>query len=120
MGVSQEILDRLQKGMRKHATKILFFAKLSVSLVIPSLIAAGLVKARWRRWFPAVFGAEMIWTGMLVLVGFYATEAIQRVARGLEYLLPTLSLLFVLFMFWMGRHILKENAGDGDEVPSGK
>lgn len=118
LGISKGILERLQMGMRKHAAKILFFAKLSVSLVIPSLIAAGLVKARWRSWFPAVFGAEMIWTGALVLIGFYATEAIKNVEQGLEFVVPALTLLFVVFILWMGRRILRENTGDDAKSPS--
>jgi membrane protein DedA with SNARE-associated domain len=112
LGISYELLDRLQHNMLKHAAKILFFSKLSVSLVIPSLIAAGLVKARWRSWFPSVFGAEMIWTGTLVLIGYYATEAIKRVEQGLEYVVLGGSIAFVFFVLWLGRRILKEDADD--------
>jgi membrane protein DedA with SNARE-associated domain len=118
LGISHELLQRLQHSMRKHAAKILFFAKLSVSLVIPSLIAAGLVKARWRSWFPSVFGAEMIWTGSLVMIGYYATEAIKRVEQELEYVILGGSLTFVFFMFWLGRRILKEGVEDGSESVS--
>jgi membrane protein DedA with SNARE-associated domain len=118
LGISHDLLERLQHNMRKHAAKILFFAKLSVSLVIPSLIAAGLVKARWRSWFPSVFGAEMIWTGTLVLIGYYATEAIKRVEQGLEYVVLGGSIAFVFFMLWLGRRILKENAADESESVS--
>ncbi|OIO84901.1 MAG: hypothetical protein AUK01_07790 [Anaerolineae bacterium CG2_30_57_67] len=92
--------------MRAHAAKILFMAKLSVSLVIPALIAAGLVKVPLKKWFPAVFGAEMIWTGALVLIGFYTTEAIKRVERGLEYAILLASALFVVFLFWLVRRVL--------------
>ena len=58
LGISHEQLEHLQNHMHKHATRILFFAKLSMSLMIPSLIAAGLVKAPWRRWFPAVLAVK--------------------------------------------------------------
>jgi membrane protein DedA with SNARE-associated domain len=118
LGISHELLHRLQYGMQKHAAKILFFAKLSVSLVIPSLIAAGLVKARWRSWFPAVFCAEMIWTGSLLLIGYYATEAIKRVEQGLEYVILGGSLTFVVCMLWLGRRILKVGVDDSSELVS--
>jgi membrane protein DedA with SNARE-associated domain len=121
MGLSRDHLERLQHNMRKHAAKILFFAKLSLSMVIPSLVAAGLVKAPWRRWFPFVFTAEMIWTGSLVLVGYYATEAIKRVEQGLEYLVLVASSLFIILMIWLARRILR---GDGDQdtdpIPAGE
>jgi len=108
LGISRELLDRLQKGMREHTTRILFIAKLTVSFVIPSLIAAGLVKAPWRRWFPAIFAGELIWTGSLVLLGFYTTEAIKRVEKGVEYLALGGGLIFILFLIFMGRRLIRK------------
>ncbi len=107
LGMRPEILVRLEQGMQKHAARILFMAKLTVSFMIPSLIAAGLVKVPWKRWFPALFAGEMLWTGALVLIGFYATEAIKRVEQGIEYLILALSVVFVIFMLWKGRHLLR-------------
>jgi membrane protein DedA with SNARE-associated domain len=109
MGVRPEILEKLEQGMHEHAARILFIAKLTVSFMIPSLIAAGLVKVRWRRWFPALFAGEMIWTGSLVLIGYYATEAVKRVEQGIEYALLGLSLCFVIFMLWLGRRVLRKD-----------
>jgi membrane protein DedA with SNARE-associated domain len=115
LGISHEQLEHLQRHMRKHAARILFFAKLSMSLMIPSLIAAGLVKAPWRRWFPAVFGGEAIWTGSLILIGYYTTEAIKRVEQGVEYVILAASVVFIIFIFWAGRRILRQSA-DQDPV----
>jgi membrane protein DedA with SNARE-associated domain len=120
LGISHAQLDRLQHMMHKHATRILFFAKLSMSLMIPSLIAAGLVKAPWRRWFPAVFGGEMIWTGALVLIGFYTTEAIKRVEQGVEYVILAASVAFIIFILWAGRRILRESAEEDAASESGE
>ena len=104
------MLERLEVGMREHTTKFLFLAKLTVSFVIPSLVAAGLVKAPWRRWFPAIFGGEMIWTGSLVVIGYYTTEAIKRVERGIEYAVLAGSIVFVaLLLFWGRRWQKKRN-----------
>jgi membrane protein DedA with SNARE-associated domain len=113
VGVSRENLGRLQSAMHKHAARILFFAKLSMSLMIPSLIAAGLIKVPWRRWFPALFGGEVIWTGALVLIGYYTTTAIQRVEQGMEYLIIVASAAFIIFMLWAGRRILRASAEEG-------
>jgi membrane protein DedA with SNARE-associated domain len=101
------ILDQLKQNMQDHAAKILFLAKLTVSFMIPSLITAGLLKVPWKRWFPSLLTGEMIWTGSLVLIGYYSTEAIKRVELGLEYAILGLSLLFVIFMLWQGRHFLR-------------
>ena len=114
-GLSSAHMERLQHNMRKHAVKILFFAKLSMSLMIPSLLAAGLVKAPWKRWFPAVFGGEIIWTGALVLIGYYATEAIKRIEQGMEYLLLAGTIAFVIFMLVLSRRILSDSQKEEDE-----
>jgi membrane protein DedA with SNARE-associated domain len=79
-----------------------------VSFVIPSLIAAGLVKAPWRRWFPAIFAGELIWTGSLLLLGFYTTEAIKRVEKGVEYLALGGGLIFIIFLIFMGRRLIQK------------
>jgi len=109
LGLQPDLLDRLEQGMHDHAAKILFMAKLTVSFMIPSLVAAGLVKVPWRRWFPALFAGEMIWTGSLILIGYYATEAIKRVEQGVEYLVLGLSIVFVVFTLWIGRRILRKS-----------
>jgi membrane protein DedA with SNARE-associated domain len=117
MGVNHEVLERLERGMHEHAARILFVAKLSLSMVIPSLIAAGLVKAPWRRWFPFVACAETIWTGSLVLIGYYAASALTRVERGLEYIVPAGTLIFILFMVWLARRLLRKSTLNGDSQP---
>ncbi len=107
VGISQDGLERIEAAMQKHAARILFFAKLSVSMVIPSLIAAGLVKIPWRKWFPYVFCAEMIWTGSLVFVGYHATRALMQVEKGIEIIGVIASLIFMGVIIWMGRRLLK-------------
>jgi membrane protein DedA with SNARE-associated domain len=101
--------------MHEHAAKILFMAKLTVSFMIPSLIAAGLIKVPWRRWFPALFAGEMIWTGSLMLIGYFATEAIKRVQQGVEYFVLALSLVFIVFIIWIGRRVLRKGFSLGNE-----
>ena len=108
LGLQPDILARLEQGMHDHAAKILFMAKLTASFMIPALITAGLVKIPWRKWFPALFAGEMVWTGSLVLIGFYATEAIKRVQQTLEYFMLVLPVVFILFMVWLGRRFLRQ------------
>jgi membrane protein DedA with SNARE-associated domain len=120
LGIKKETLTRFQSGMRRHATKILFFAKISVSFVIPSLVAAGLVKAPWKRWFPAVFGGEMIWTGSLVLIGYYAATAIKEVEKGMSYFIAFASVAFLGLVFWLGRRMIRSEFGrqNGESGPA--
>jgi membrane protein DedA with SNARE-associated domain len=116
LGVSQTQIEHLQTHMHKHAARILFFAKLSMSLMIPSLITAGLIKVPWRRWFPALFCGEVIWTGSLVLIGYYTTESIKNVEQGMEHIILAASVIFVIFIILAGRRILRERAVE-DNLP---
>lgn len=125
LGARRHHLERLQRGMRNHAPKILLLAKLTASFMIPSLIAAGLARVPWRRWFPAIAGGEMLWTGSLVLIGYYATEAIKQVERDIRYLALATSILFLLVFLWLMRRALQhrvalnEPAANDDDLQGG-
>ena len=106
IGLKRKHLDRLTVAMHEHALKILFFAKLTAGFMIPSLIATGLARIPWKRWFPVVFLGEMIWTGSLLLIGFYTTEAIKTVAHGIALIVVGASILFLIVIIWQGRRIL--------------
>jgi membrane protein DedA with SNARE-associated domain len=107
MGINGSILEGMEKEIHDHAARILFLGKLTLSMMIPALVTAGLVKAPWRSWFPAIFGGEMIWTGSLVIIGFYTTEAIKQVALGVEYAALAGAVIFVLFLIFVVRRIVK-------------
>lgn len=104
-GIDQAHLDRFLRGMQQHSTKVLLLAKLSAGFAVPALLAAGLARVPWRRWFPVVFLGETVWTGSLLLLGYYATEAIKRVEEGIHYLGVGVGLLLVgLLLWWLPRH----------------
>jgi membrane protein DedA with SNARE-associated domain len=108
LGLRESLINHLKKNMLTHATKVLFLAKLTVSFVIPSLVAAGLLRIPWKRWFPALVVAETIWTGSLILIGYYTTEALKRVERGVEYAVLVASIFFVAFAILAGRRLIKQ------------
>ena len=116
LGLRESLINHLKQNMLTHATKVLFLAKLTVSFVIPSLIAAGLLRIPWRRWFPALFLAETLWTGSLILIGYYTTEALKRVEQGVEYAVLIASIAFVIFVIMAGRRLIKQWDKDAAEI----
>jgi Na+/H+ antiporter NhaC len=52
----------------------------------------------------------MVWTGSLVLIGFYTTEAIKNVQRGVEYFIVAASAVFIIAIFFAGRGIMRKSA----------
>ena len=113
LGIRAESVEYLEQAMHQHAAKLLFLAKLTIGLVIPSLLAAGLVKANWRRWFPAVVGGEVVCTGTLMLLGYFAAREVQRVRQTVEYVTLGLTLAVILFMLWWGRRFLQKHFDQG-------
>ncbi len=108
IGIRRKHLDRLQHEISEHAIKFLLIAKLTAGFVIPTLIAAGLAKVPLRRWFPVVLSGEMLWTGSLVLLGYYAAEAIRQIEKGVQYLALATTVFFILLAIWRVRQILRK------------
>ncbi len=108
VGVNPQYLERMEAVLQKHAPIILFFSKLTVSPMIPALIATGLIKYPWRRWFPYVFLGEMIWTGSLVLIGYFGLQAVKKVELGVEHIILAGTIVFIGVILWFGRRILKK------------
>jgi len=109
LGVRRSHLDKLLDGMRQHSTKILLLAKVSAGLAVPALLAAGLSRVRWRKWFPVVFLGETAWTGSLVLVGYYTTEVISKVEQEIRIIAIAFSALLLLSLVWLIPHAIKHN-----------
>ena len=105
LGIKEAFITRLQKDIHAHIHKILFIAKLTLGLVIPTLIAAGLARVPFKRWFGVLFTAECIWTGSLVVVGYYFGYMIQRIETNLRWIsLAGAVIAIVLVVIYLLRH----------------
>jgi membrane protein DedA with SNARE-associated domain len=85
-GIKENHLTQIQEDIQNHIGKILFAAKLTLGLVIPTLVAAGLARVPMRRWLGTLVLAESIWTGTLVLAGYYFGQYMQNFARDIRWL----------------------------------
>lgn len=95
-GITESMLDRIQKDIHDHIQKILVTAKLTLGFVIPTLVAAGLAGVPWKRWLGFLFLAECLWTGTLVLVGHSFGQYVQTLQRDLEWISLGGAALFVV------------------------
>lgn len=101
-------LFAFKTSMRRHAPKFLLMAKLSFGLAVPTLVAAGISGLRWRKWFPVVFIGETIWTGTLVIIGFFAAEAVKQVEQGLQLFLLLISFILLIVIVWFIPKTIRE------------
>ena len=112
LGRRRELTTVLQREMQQHALKILLLAKLSVGMAVPAILAAGLAQVPWRKWFPIVVTVEVLWTGTLLLIGYYATEAMIGAERAVLAFGVMVSVgLFALIALVVPRKLRQHLAG---------
>ena len=105
LGIKESLITRMQTDIHEHIHKILFIAKLTLGLVIPTLIAAGLARVPFKRWFGVLFTAECIWTGSLVIIGYYFGYLIQRIETNLRWLSLAGAVISIVFVvIYLSRH----------------
>jgi membrane protein DedA with SNARE-associated domain len=78
------VVYRFRRDIEKHASKLLFISKITLGFSIPTLIATGLAKVPFKRWFPWLALGETLWTGSLTLLGYHLGMYVQRLERGVE------------------------------------
>ena len=109
LGLRRTDLDRVQRDMQNHSPKMLLIAKLTNVLVVPTLVATGLARVRWRRWFPVTVIGTLITSGALTLIGYYTTEVAKQMQQGLQYLAFASPIIFVLVTLWLISRVVRQN-----------
>ncbi len=108
-GMRSHHVDRLETEMHAHATKLIALSKLAVGLIIPTLVAAGLARVPWRRWFPLVLLIEITWTMLMVGVGFQGAGLITQLERGLQLVGIAVLVLVFAGIIWYGRRYFSQS-----------
>ena len=111
MGIKQDTILKLKQGIHNHVRKLLFIAKLTLGFIIPTLVAAGLARVSWRRWLGTLLLAEGIWTGSLVLAGYYYGQYILHLEKGLKWIsIGSTAILFIILgIYILRRRSLKDS-----------
>lgn len=109
LGLRRTDLERVQRDMQHHSPKVLLIAKLTNVLVVPTLVATGLARVGWRRWFPVTVIGTLITSGALTIIGYYTTEAAKQMRHGLQYLAFASPVIFVLVTLWLISRMVRQN-----------
>jgi len=101
-GLREEYIHRFNRDIHTHGARLLVVAKLTLGFTIPALVATGLARLPFRRWFGPLLLAEMIWTGTLVFLGYHFGQYVQRLEQSIEAVALISTLLFVaLLLFYI-------------------
>lgn len=102
VGVKPEHIVRMEGEINLHAPRLLLLAKLTMGFVVPTLIATGMARVPFRRWFYFLITGETIWTGTLVLLGFFFGHYVQKLEHGIEVAAVAGSFLFIAIIILYG------------------
>lgn len=102
LGVRRHHLDRLTRDLHNHAVPVILLAKLTATFMIPTLVAAGLVRVPWRRTILALFIGECIWTGGLVFLGYHFASSLRRLELGVQIVSAAAA---VVMLFLLARYV---------------
>ena len=85
----------ISQRLNDHPTRLVLLSKTVGGLAVPVTIAIGNARVPLRRWLPASVAGELLWTLPLLLLGFYATDALTSVKGGIMYLTLGMTVIFV-------------------------
>ncbi len=83
-GIREDQWTRMETDMRDHSFRIILLAKLTVSFSIPALIAAGIARVSWYKVMSSLVPGECVWTGGLVITGYYFSQSLKHLERGAQ------------------------------------
>lgn len=110
-GLRPEIILRLRDVVLKRADRLLFTSKLTLGMMIPTLVAAGLARVPWRRAFRALLIGECIWSGGLLTFGYFFGHSIRGLESQLQWVALGGSVLMVLLV---SRYLAQQAAAPGN------
>lgn len=105
-GVDADKLDLIRRVIHQQAVKLLIFAKLTNGLIVPVLIATGLARVPWRKWFPIIFVTNLLTSLVMVALGYYMASSLLHVQEGLRYAAFAATILFLLAASFYMRRLL--------------
>jgi membrane protein DedA with SNARE-associated domain len=112
-GVRLEDVGRMRALIHAHVLRILFIAKLTLGFIIPVLVATGLSRVPIRRWLWVLAVAETLWTGGLVVAGYYFGQYVGTFEKGLQIYAI---LCFVVVAIFAIRFVVNRRSHSSDHV----
>ena len=116
--VKPEIVSKIEYLFKKHGKKTIFAVKSTTGLCWITFIAAGSVRMRFKEFILASFLGGIIWSGLLVFMGYFFGYAFQQIAAYIKYagliILISAAAFYATLTFYKKRQsqkILAENGG---------
>ncbi len=94
-------MDKLRHFFTLHGQKTIFYVKSTTGLCWITFILAGTLKMNFQKFLRASFLGGIVWSGFLVLSGFFFGYAFEKINDYLKYAGIIITLLVVSFIFFV-------------------
>ncbi len=96
--ISEQVLSKIEKSFHNHKHKILVFSKLTngMGLGMVVLATAGIVRIPYTRFIITNFFGQLVWSGILLSVGYFFGHVYSQVSSVLSKML-IISLFGIIF-----------------------
>lgn len=111
LGFNPGRVAQMENSIQHHAPRLLFLAKLTVGLPIPTIIATGLSRVPIRRWVGMLVLGELLKSAVLVSVGYFYAQALQQASQSIQIVLWAVTALVIAAgTIWFKRRKSKQEA----------
>ncbi len=98
----------LQEEIQEQGLKILILTKMTMSMVVPVLIAVGMARLPFLRWFPIIFTIEIVWTSLIALFSYTFGGLLSQAETGMQILGSVGLFIVIIFLFWFTRRVYRK------------
>jgi len=94
-------MDKLRRLFTRHGQKTIFYVKSTTGLCWITFILAGTLKMEFQKFLRASFWGGIVWSGFLVISGFFFGYAFEKINDYLKYAGIIIFILAVFFVFFI-------------------
>jgi len=87
LSLTEENVEKAERFFNDHQGKILFLSKITMGFgfAIATLVAAGVAKVPFKKYFAINFVGEFIWAGILMTLGYFLGNLYTLVNKSLQW-----------------------------------
>ena len=93
-------MEKIKKMFSSHGKKIIFAVKSTTGLCWITFIAAGSFKMKFKDFFWSSFFGGIVWSGFLVIIGYFFGFAFKKISDWLTYAQYAALIIFVAFVIF--------------------
>lgn len=96
--IKSATMEKIEKLFSRHGKKIVFAIKSTTGLCWITFITAGAVKMKFKDFFWSSFLGGIVWSGFLVIIGYFFGFAFKKIYDWLSYVQYAALIVFLAFV----------------------